>query len=521
MKKIYLIFLTALLSGTYFLNAQDYNFNNYKYRFQKLRGFELGLNNFNTNIWNENVTNEDKADTGIINKDKNNDIDLRISLGLNAYYFQNLNIDNLQQSINFYFVDYTSISKDFIKSSYNNNSKNKYSYINRSSNTNLGFSILNRYYNPSNEFKYLNLNTRNHLNVYRYGYKSINSSNSNILNEYERQNNSMRLNSFAVLEFGFGKGRLEYVTDPIMATFLIKELIEKADIKNVSNEQIENIAKGMTKIRNTRFIDFRFTLIDQIEMLDEVLKQNGIESNKTAKYYTSIYDNWLYATQKQRLSGNRWTYYFKNENDFYRYNSINNNYDLKADTNLDESKYLNKSINTNNGFSIDYETSIQKSLSVQKSKGFNIFVFHRWHDSLRIYDYKFGTRPFSNSRDTFNNQSLNIRIEGRWAHLFQPNTRTYLEFSVNPGFSSQKFLKDKRNGIEESFNKLNNNVFLGMNLQYFRFINARLNFTVWASTNSSLNLTNFDKDKDKIIRTAVLNLGSYFNLGARVSYFIF
>ncbi len=521
MKKNLSTLLFALFLGSFSLFSQNYDFNNYKYRFQKVRGFSLGSNNFNSNIENENVTNENKVDTGILDKNTENRTNFRISLGLNAYYFQNINTDNLQQNINAYVSYSSTIQPEIFKNNNNNNAGNKTFNNNSYLNTNINFSILNRYYKPSNNFKYLNLNTQNYLYSYQYNYNSESSLNSNIFSKNESQTNRMSLNSFSSIEYGFGKGRLEFVTDPIMTTFLIKDLIEKADIKNVSNEQIENIAKGMTKIRNTRFLDFRFRLIDQIEMLDEVLKQNGIETNKTAKYYTTIYDNWLYATQKQRFSGKRWTYYLRNETNFRRGNEKGNQFNIIADTSIYNSKSSNNSFFINNGFSLDYETSKQKSLTIQKSKGFNVFIFHQMYDSLRTFENRFGKNTYNTFEDTFNSQSLNIRIQGKWSYLYQPNTRTFFEIRVNPGIASQMLLKDKKNSIDQTFNKLNNNVFLGVNLEYFRFINARLNFTIWARTFTSYNLTNYNNDKNKIIRTSNSNLNGNYSFGASVSYFIF
>ncbi|MDP2175285.1 MAG: hypothetical protein Q8K70_05170 [Bacteroidota bacterium] len=515
----------ALFLGSFSLFSQNYDFNNYKYRFQKLRIFEIGTNSFNTDIRNKNITIENKADTGILEKNTENKTDFGISLGLNAYYFQNINTDNLQQNINAYVGYSSTIQPEFIKNKNNNNAGSKTFNNNNNLNTNINFSILNRYYKPSNNFTYLNLSTRNHLFAYRNNYNSESSVNSNVFSKNESQTNRTSLNSFSSIEYGFGKGRLEYVSDPIMATFLIKDLIEKADIKNVSNEQIENIAKGITKIRNTRFLDFRFRLIDQIEMLDEVLKQNGIETNKTAKYYTTIYDNWLYATQKQRFSGNRWTYYLKNETNFRRENEKSNQYNILADTNIYYSKSSNNSFFINNGFSVDYETSKQKSLTVQKAKGFNVFIFHQMYDSLRTFENRFGKNTVNTYGDTFNSQSLNIRIQGKWAYLYQPNTRTFFEFSLNPGVSSQMFLKDVQNSIDQTFNKLNNNVFLGVNLEYFRFINARLNFTVWARTFTNFNLSNneyiYDNSNKNMAISKQTNLNGNYNIGASINYLIF
>ena len=70
-----------------------------------------------------------------------------------------------------------------------------------------------------------------------------------------------------------------------MAAFILKDLQQKAGIGALTNAQVEAIGNGITTIRNTRFIDFRFRLIDQLKMLDSMVQANGVKSTKNLSLF--------------------------------------------------------------------------------------------------------------------------------------------------------------------------------------------------------------------------------------------
>jgi hypothetical protein len=280
-----------------------------------------------------------------------------------------------------------------------------------------------------------------------------------------------------------------------MTTFLIVDLIEKAGINGVSPEQIENIAKGITQIRNTRFLDFRFRLIDQIEMLDKVLKDNGITSEKAAKYYTTLNDNWLYATQLQRYSGERWEFALNSN-----LNTSNGNREEKDfRNNFSPYQYKAKynAFNLRNGFDINYNNYKQSSLKVQKSWGLSLSGFQSNENSLNEFKDSIGSGTWIsiNENTEINNLTNNLTLEGNWSFLFQPNTRTFLTFTASPGIrltsnkDETKFFRSQTILINAKTNQNNNSIFMNLGLRYFKFISQNLYFNININTYSDYRIT--------------------------------
>jgi len=523
MKKIIALSIMVVLTAS--LSAQSDDYNSYKYRFQKVRGFRIYGNSNNNRI----NTNNTKSET-IVNSSRNfvgNESDPDFNFGINGglNYFHNINTENLQQNLSVNSDIGASISNDNVHrnsqftglNSVSNSVKNQ----NRSFGNDIYLDFNNRFYKPNNRFLMFNASIN-----FDFGSNSFkNRSRFDELNTQSGLNN--RTNNNNRFEFGFGKGRLEYVTDPIMAVFLLKDLMEKANVKNLNNEQIENIAKGITKIINTRFIDFRFRLIDQIEMLDQVLRENGVETDKSSKYYTTLNDNWLYATEFQRFSGKRWTYYLQNTTNFAL--SREKSTFLSAFSNT--SNYFERAqryngTNMDNSIFIDYDKSFQKSLKVQKTKGFSASVGHFSRFDNRIFEDSIKTSQYKKTEEKYESQTIDFNVQGKWGYLYQPNTRTFLTFEVNSGIRIEKYINEKTDGQSLERDILNQNYYVNTTLRYFKFINARLNFQVDVSTFTNFNNNLITYYADKPINSLKVNDKNFgirndirFSMG--VNYFLY
>jgi hypothetical protein len=170
---------------------------------------------------------------------------------------------------------------------------------------------------------------------------------------------------------GKGKGRVENVTDVIQAHFILEDLKTKKGV-TYTNAQLERLAHGITFIRNQRYLDPRFRIIDQLSMLDSTLSTIGIAPEKDIKYFTSINDNWLYAQNLSRGTGKRWTYLYTpsidifgdRDKDLRRYSYLYN-----ADSVLSNNSYqydLTNRQSINNAFEVHYYSATQKSWKVQQ-----------------------------------------------------------------------------------------------------------------------------------------------------------
>lgn len=558
MKKIITLSVLAILTAS--LYAQNYDFNSYKYRFQKVRGFGVSGNSNSTggndNVYDYYLNNwysqnngiyrnfNRVADTGDITSNiiKNNAFGIYAKGNLS--YFHDINTNNLQQSVRVNFSSKLRLNNGKTSKNENNPSKtvrntnekqsNAYNYFGN----NLDFTINNRFYNNSKNFVYINSQNRisisnnNSHKIYTERGTFDFTDTAFLKIDGKRQVKTNNQNGSFDLEIGFGNGRLENVTDPIMAVFLLKDLIQKTNIDVPSSKQIENIAKGITKIRNTRFLDFRFRLIDQIDMLDKVLKENGVETDQLSRYYTTLNDNWNYATSFYRESGKRMSlfaksnYYFGNNYNGIYHNNLHVSNFTKDRSFIDVKNKKRFSSIFNNGVGMDYTISKQKGLRVQKSKGFNLFLYHNFFNLKDIYNDSIGNPGYRNTKYALKNQSSNIRLQGFWSYLFQPNTRTYFEFNMMPGMVFQNIASETLNSSDTEREALNQNYYIRTSFRYFRFINQRLNFNIELQTYITLenNLLSYYepnhirpvKIKDKIFD---LQYGYIFNMG--VNYFLY
>ena len=485
MKKI-IVALSLLV--TIVLDAQEFDLNKYKYRYQRYQSAQINFNFNGNNTYRMDRSTyfnpRNNTPKSHYNTDKNN---FNYSSRIPFYFTRTINTEKLQQvqSLNF--------STDFgANNEIRNHSKNI--------SANIEYSIDNRFYKDKNFYE---------LNLYLYSYTSYNTDfvRLSYFNTDQRSNNSSGNFNISV---GKGRGRLEYVTDAVTAMFLLQDLKKKAGIGNYTKEQIAAIAKGITRINTTRFIDFRYRLIDQLTLLDSTLKETGIVPTKAIQYFTSINDNWLYANRFQRMSGSRWSVNCEA-------NGISNYYHSRSKAS-DTATLITRYYQTNNlynGISLNYAWSKQMGLKVQNSltasikSGYN-FITQQYsyvYDNASVFDEK--TKP-----DYFKT-TLNLE----YAYLYQPNTRTYLTFVLNGNIAFNNSLYGNRvKNIDNSTYDLLQ-VKLSPGLNFFKFISPHLYYTF--NTNAPIVCTQQKTTGDN--RLTNLNTNYHFpisiNMGITYNFF--
>jgi len=321
----------------------------------------------------------------------------------------------------------------------------------------LNYRTENRFY-KGKQFTELNFSSRNRL------YTSKNDYTDPII-IFNRMNVSRTDLNYS-LSLGKGRGRMEFVSDAVSAMFLLNDLKAKAGTGAYSNEQLEAVAKGITMIRNRRYMDFRFRVIDQLSMLDSVLKANQVSSSDGIRYFTTMNDNWLYANRFNRVSGQRWS--LNLEHDGNR-NSSRTKIDFpdSAIQQTLESETVSRS--SFNGLSFRYSHSKQLGLFVQRSFEAGL---------------KSGIRFSTNGNEPkYKSDQLLHELYAGFTVLYQPDTRSYLE----AGLRGNAFLSSDMNGLRtgnpEGSHYQNMRLNLSPYVQYFRFISQRMFYSVSASFN--------------------------------------
>jgi len=80
---------------------------------------------------------------------------------------------------------------------------------------------------------------------------------------------------------GFGKGRIENVTDAQMAYNILNDLKKNNLLSaDFNNEDINGLAKTITRLNNTRLFDFRRKHIFELKQIDSFFKCQRIGERK-------------------------------------------------------------------------------------------------------------------------------------------------------------------------------------------------------------------------------------------------
>jgi hypothetical protein len=480
--------------------SQEYDLNNYKYRFQKVRGLNTNFD-LSGNTRNDDrifILETDTASISNINTQRN------LNYGGNLSYFESINLQHKQQNIDAYV--FINGQGNFGSTNINRTDDTFYSIGgNNSHNFSISYSNVLRYY-KGKKFNYLN--TRASLNA---------SSN----NDYEDngqsfQNTTLKQKRFGgdlSLDAGKGKGRLEFVEDPVLAMFIIKDLQSKAGLGNITTQQIENIAQGITYIKNQRFIDFRFRRIDQITLLDSVFEANGAKPKNALLYFTSLYDNWVYATNFRRTTGKRTTYFLSN--------NFQSNFNFEDGT-ADILFNRNGSYHTwNTSLNLLQERFKQDNVNWQS--GFN------WSLSagLNQIRYKDFTESYYFALDnTFTNEDIwfddNLFLQGGigFSKLYQPNSRTFYRFNLNQVLGGSTIWEELResNPVKES--NLDLTASTRIDVEYFKFFNARLNLNISLGINSDI--YNYRSSSNAVnTENSTIGYSIFPRIRARLNYTIF
>ncbi|MDZ4756769.1 MAG: hypothetical protein SGJ10_01350 [Bacteroidota bacterium] len=441
MKKLILLII-VMVSVTISSFAQEGAavFENYKYRFQKYRLFNSSFGMGNNNVLNDYYIPQSSSSSNSASN---------FSLNGNMQFAQNINTQKLQQ--------FTSVNGRITFSSFKSNSPfATYSNVNGGS-FSFGAYQQNRFYR-NNHFLELNYDIST-------GTYICNSRNNNLPKRISNINMNVGVN------IGAGNGRLEMVGDVAQALFILKDFKARGIIINYTNEDATALAKEITRIYNTRIIDFRYRLRGQLGMLDSFFVASGLlNGGKTqSSYLISLFDNWLNNNYVQRFCGSRFSYGISYDN------SYNNDYRYQA---IPSNNYLSVSNKQNYytpGLYFNYTKERPISLYWQESVSIDLQAGkYLWSNSITQID--------TNSVKTLNNKSSNSnsRITAAYKLSWYPNSRTYLNAGVTAAlyytYSSPSNLNQ---------NQLNLHLMPSANLFYF--VSPKVNFHVGISQMLSAN----------------------------------
>lgn len=465
MRKIYPLLFVAvlLLPAAVFAQltptdttADIYDLNNFKYRFQRYKGLTLDYQMSGNSTKNSNTfSNQPDAESKTGN----------FNLNAKLFGFKYENSLRNQRIIQYALASGLSVDRQNLPDQGNNGTNSTtFNFV-----PNAFYSQTNRTY-TGNKFKVTDFGGNIIFQNQNYKDKLVNNS----------QQSSNRSTIIGNGKIGFGRGRIENVSDAVTAMFLLKALKQNGSLSGYTAQQLENLADGIVKARNARYIgDNRFRYIDQINIVDSVARANGIAGSSDVKFFTALYDNLVY-TSYLRESGTRHTFTLATQGSVNRFSSGDKN-DVETISALGI------------GPAYEYVNAYQKSAYFQRKTTVTAQVLGVSNKT---------NPPLDGSRLSNGFEALQPTVGISHAYIYQPNTRTYIYLSGNLD-GTFVFQNQDRGDIR--------NVRAGLNLRSNYFISRRFSLYLNASAvrnHIQINSTNNSGENSSVSNRTNLSFDS-------------
>jgi hypothetical protein len=260
-----------------------------------------------------------------------------------------------------------------------------------------------------------------------YGYSSFFSDQTDSLKRTDTYK-SNRLSAKLDLYIGAGIGRIETVTDAQQTIYLI-EAFTKNNIldRDLSSKEIFSLSQEISRTKNKRFLDARLRLMDEVTHVDSFFVANNLIKKSDAKYFTTLYDIWLYGDKFERKAGQSIEFRFAptvTTDNFYNKNT----YEISTNT-VSETK--NNHLNTNYILSLIY--SYEKPFDQKWQHSINALLA----GTLSNFDYTEKYLSPVNNEYRSTSSSKYAEANASYKLGFYPNTRTniYAQIIQQVGYS--------------------------------------------------------------------------------------
>lgn len=422
-KNILFVFLS--ISSVSLYSQQDSVLKNFKYRIDHYRAISLNVNGGSA----YNKSDQGSGDT------KNSSSSGNFSVGMNTIK----STDNILKT-----------TSGYLSSSFNSNRSEN------STNTNknrgyfiaLQYSLLNKRFSGQHFFE--------------YGIDAAGSTTS------DRQTSSQfppalrnKQNSYAVaLPLGFGKGRLENITDMQNALWLQQSLQEAGRLSGaLSSEELNLLGRSITKGNNTRILDFRKRTQFILETVDSYLQQKGLISKNDIAYFSNLNDILFFAFNNNRLAGTE---------KFIRFTPSVSGYNRNGTQSGVVDKYEMDPYILSGLVSIGFNKYKPVNLKHQDNYGAAVKLnYISWNSTERYF-----SSGVLFSENKFDQDIKQAGLKLFYQHAFYPNTRT----NINLNLETEGGYQDA--GATDEFYGMAS---LAGNLNYFISYRTRLTFDIGAA----------------------------------------
>jgi hypothetical protein len=407
------------------------------------------------------------------NGSSNNEFDLNSALG--GYYLRYLNTTKRQAETQLGLNAGFSLYNANEEPALNYQIKTKYSNHRES----FQFSTSQRFYNARQLFFETSVSLNSDYNGNKRNQKS---SGSIALNETYEMKQKTFLNFISAAIY-IGKGRIEQVQDAQMAVFLLNDLqLLNRKNRDVSDEEVLELATLITKLKYKRFFDSRLRRIAEITAIDSFMQAKKISGITDAMYFTSLNDNWAYANNPIRQSGYR------------GYIGLEGNLSLRNATSSRESDiiigynpvydYTDRHTGTGAflvaGYLYEKPISLKWQKSAQIKAGFGMA---REVEEMEDHQYDLTTKNYAKLFPS-------ISLSADYGYGFYPNTRTWATFNWTLLAGWNKLMS----GVTEETKTDNNELFFaqtGPEIRVYYYFSPKLRL----NANFTSQLSNFNQKR--------------------------
>lgn len=247
--------------------------------------------------------------------------------------------------------------------------------------------------------------------------------------------------------------------------------------KDLSNEELFEFARTISKVKNKRFLDARLRKIEEITTIDSFLLKNNFLTNHAAEYFTILYDFWENGDLFERNSGKTLEFSISPGANFSKFEkTFNNTNQLKEDN--EYFGQLNLTYMYHKQLNLDWQQSLSTGLGLTFSDINVVNTYDQSSDPSTNAIKTEGTFNFSYTLSYFPSTRSRFSIltyHSNSLALFENIVINDIEQNSNKTFNSYSNLNATADYYFSPQLRVSGNVGIGYNYNYAKNNNYKTN----------------------------------------------
>jgi len=270
-----------------------------------------------------------------------------------------------------------------------------------------------------------------------------------------------------------GHGRIEPVEDARLAVYIIEDLSKNGKVENIpSDAVITELAREISKIKRKRFFDSRIRRIEELQVMDSFLVANSITSSNDIVYFTSLADQWDYASGPSRKTGFSFNAGFDNG--------------MKLDKFIESRPVYNTALNEYVYFNDTTISNVYNAgafARIDFSKPLNLY----WQSDLSFLsscNYEFTRDPSDRGGILTNFDTRIFFASVNYSIRFLPNSRTSVGLTAGGYYRSSSGTRYRVNLLPVKGDMISNDFSVNTSVDMYYYFSPQLRITLNWNLNS-------------------------------------